>query len=153
MDAAHQAVAGSRHEQHARDHPASVINPECWAEAERSGQILKSRVLQNCKRVPGKDFVDHDDDQRDHQKRDQLSRAIVENVNGGGDRTLPRRHVLGRFTGGFCTPLGNKLVGDFQILWIRLFCSHGCPSHLETPLAGTSFLKRVAGSSLGPCRK
>jgi len=128
MNAAHQAVTGGCHKQHACNHTAGVVDPQRRPKVERTRQIFKARVLQNREGVARDHLEDNHCDQGYQQKCNDLTRTIIYDVDGGRDRALPGGHVFRRFTRCFGAAFGYKLVRDFQVIWIRLVSHVVIPS-------------------------
>lgn len=124
MYPAHQTIARCRHEEHPGYHATGVIHPERGAKSKGLGEIFEACILQDRKRVTGKDFEHHYCNEWHHEQGNSLACTVIDYVNGCRNRALPGRHILWRLTRGLGTTLRNQFVRNLEIFWIYLFFSH-----------------------------
>ena len=121
MHAAHQAIASSPHKQNACNHPADVVGKHRRSKTQGAGGIIPTIPCHDTKGVSGKHFDHHDADQRNHQKTQDFTCPVIDQINPPSDRALPRRHIFRCFPRFFCPPLGDQFVRDFQVAGYNLF--------------------------------
>ena len=103
MNAAHQRVAGPKHEQGASKHPADFICPERWRQEQ----------------FPGDDLVNHRDNDGDQQDAGYASDLQVGDIDEPDDLAHPASHVLRSFADLPGTSFSNQLVSDIQVIGVR----------------------------------
>ena len=158
MNPAHQAIAGGGHEEHPGQHTTGVVHPERGAESKGPGEIFEACILQDRKRVTGKDFEHHHRNERHHEQRKNLACPVIDDIYGRGYRALPGRHILRRLTGRLGTSLRDQFVRNLEFFriyleffWVCLvfghphfplvFIAHFGLSNLRNPSKTQSFLK------------